>query len=354
MNSFKTDEETRHIAQKYATHNVHITSFNQSRHPNINKQSLLPEPRSPNASIDQWQVKIDILLMIDSFMQKRYPPGHGDLYEALYDSGLLDQLLNEGKEYLFVSNVDNLGATVDLNVLHHMVESDAEFLMEVTDKTKADIQGGTLVDYDGNLRLLEIAQVPSEHMEDFKSSNKFQFFNTNNLWISLRAMKRVLEEESLNLDIIVNNRTIESGEEVIQLETAVGAAIKHFGNAHGVNVPRSRFIPVKSTSDLLLVTSNLYSVEHGQLKMNPKRKSDIVPLVELDDHFKNLSDFLSRFKTIPDIVDLDHLSVAGDVTFGNDVKVKGTTAIVAKDKMHVTIPDWAILEDKVIYGDLPV
>lgn len=292
--------------------------------------------------------------MIDSFMQKRYPPGHGDLYEALYDSGLLDQLLNEGKEYLFVSNVDNLGATVDLNVLHHMVKSDAEFLMEVTDKTKADIHGGTLVDYDGNLRLLEIAQVPSEHMEDFKSSNKFQFFNTNNLWINLRAMKRVLEEESLNLDIIVNNRTMDSGEEVIQLETAAGAAIKHFGNAHGVNVPRSRFIPVKSTSDLLLVTSNLYSVEHGQLKMNPKRKSDSVPLVELDDHFKNLSDFLSRFKTIPDIVDLDHLSVAGDVTFGNDVKVKGTTVIVAKDKMYVTIPDWAILEDKIIYGNLPV
>ena len=54
MNSFNTDEETRRIVQKYTTHNVCITTFNQSRHPRINKESLLPEPRSPNAPIDQW------------------------------------------------------------------------------------------------------------------------------------------------------------------------------------------------------------------------------------------------------------------------------------------------------------
>lgn len=53
-----------------------------------------------------------------------------------------------------------------------MIDSQAEFLMEVTDKTKADVKGGTIIDYEGQVRLLEIAQVPSEHVEDFKSVRK--------------------------------------------------------------------------------------------------------------------------------------------------------------------------------------
>ena len=109
------------------------------------KDSLSPMPKKYDSSISEW-----------------YPPGHGDMYEALYNSGTLDKLLDMGKEYLFVANVDNLGATVDVDILAHMVESGAEFIMEVTDKTKADIKGGTIIDYDGNIRLLEIAQVPSE------------------------------------------------------------------------------------------------------------------------------------------------------------------------------------------------
>lgn len=218
----------------------------------------------------------------------RYPPGHGDLYESLYNSGLLDQLLSQGKEYLFVSNVDNLGATVDINILHHMVESEAEFIMEVTDKTKADIKGGTLIDYNGQIRLLEIAQVPDEHVEDFKSIKKFKIFNTNNLWIDLKAVKRIMDEGTLDLEIIVNHKTTDSGEKVIQLETAVGAGIKHFKNAHGINVPRPRFLPVKSTSDLFLVTSNLYSLVHGELIVNPQRMFNNVPLIKLGEDFKKV------------------------------------------------------------------
>lgn len=75
------------------------------------------------------------------------------------NSGLVDKLLSSGKEYLFVSNVDNLGAVVDLPILEHMHKTGAEFLMEVTDKTKADVKGGTLINYEGGVRLLEIAQV---------------------------------------------------------------------------------------------------------------------------------------------------------------------------------------------------
>ena len=97
----------------------------------------------------------------------------------------------QGKDYVFISNIDNLGATVDLNILNFLTGADAsskprcEFLMEVTDKTRADVKGGTLIEYDNKLRLLEIAQVPKDHLEDFKSVKTFRIFNTNNLWIKL-------------------------------------------------------------------------------------------------------------------------------------------------------------------------
>ena len=104
----------------------------------------------------------------------------------------------------------------------------------------------------------------------------------------MKAIKRVVDNNELKMEIIVNNKTSDAGEKVIQLETAVGAAIKHFRGAHGINVPRSRFLPVKSTSDLFLITSDLYKLNHGELIMNPKRMFGGVPLVKLGDHFKKV------------------------------------------------------------------
>ena len=196
--------------------------------------------------------------------------------------------------------------------------------MEVTDKTHADVKGGTLIQYEGHVRLLEIAQVPKAHVDEFKSVKKFKIFNTNNLWISLAEITRLLEEKALDMEIIVNGKHLAGGLDVIQLETAVGSAMKNFSGAIGVNVPRSRFLPVKKTSDLLLVMSNLYSLQNGTLTMNPLRSFPTVPLVKLgDSHFSKVRDFLSRFASIPDLVELNHLTVSGDVTFGNGVSLKG-------------------------------
>ncbi|KAJ3039756.1 UTP-glucose-1-phosphate uridylyltransferase [Rhizophlyctis rosea] len=337
MNSFNTDDDTQRTIQKYKGHGLQIITFNQSRFPRVSKDSLLPVPKSPNAPISSW-----------------YPPGHGDLFEALMNSGTLDELLAQGKEYLFVSNVDNLGATVDINILKHFASSGSEFIMELTDKTKADIKGGTLIDYNGTVRLLEIAQVPAEHVDDFKSVKKFRYFNTNNLWMNLNAIKRVVDNSELSLEIIVNNKTADNGEKVIQLETAVGAAIKHFKGAHGVNVPRSRFLPVKSTSDLFLITSDLYRLNHGELTMNPARIFNTVPLVKLGDHFKKVGHFSSRFQGPPHILELDHLTVTGDVTFGHDVVLQGTVIIVANHGERIDIPSGAILNDKVVSGNLRI
>jgi UTP--glucose-1-phosphate uridylyltransferase len=301
----------------------------------IFKDSLVPMPESHDSPISEW-----------------FPPGHGDMYEALGNSGLLDKLLEMGKEYLFVSNVDNLGATVDPVILAHMVKTGAEFIMEVTDKTKADIKGGTIIDYEGGVRLLEIAQVPAEFVADFKSVKKFKIFNTNNLWVSLRAIKyaiceltcrRILANDELRMEIIVNKKTHESGEKIIQLETAVGAAIKHFKGSHGVNVPRRRFLPVKSTSDLFQIISDLYSIQNGQLVMSPKRIFPTNPVVKLGDHFKKVQHFLSRFQSPPLILELDHLTVTGDVTFGRNVVLIGTVIIVANHGERIDIPSGAIL-----------
>jgi len=345
MNSFNTDEETNKIINKYNHIKVKIYTFNQSRFPRIDRDSLLPIARTAayNSDLESW-----------------YPPGHGDLYDSFYNSGLLDQFLNEGKEYMFVSNSDNLGAAVDINILNFLLSPNPngqkapEFLMEVTDKTRADVKGGTLVQYEGKLRLLEIAQVPNSRVDEFKSVTKFKIFNTNNLWITLKACKRVIEEEKLHMEIIVNNKTLDKGVNVIQLETASGAAIKSFNGAIGLNVPRSRFLPVKTTSDLLLIMSNLFTQKKGYLEMNPLRSFPSVPLVKLGTSFNKVSEFLKRFGSIPDCLELDHLTVSGDVTFGKGVILRGTVIIIANHGDRIDIPAGAILENKIVSGNLRI
>lgn len=164
-------------------------------------------------------------------------------------------------------------------------ERKPEFVMEVTDKTRADVKGGTLIQYDDQLRLLEIAQVPKDYVDDFKSISKFRIFNTNNLWASLEAMKRVVEKNELDMEVIINPKHLDRGVDVIQLETAAGAAIKNFRGACGINVPRSRFLPVKKTSDLLLLMSNLYDIENGKLTLSSLRSFPTTPLVKLGNQF---------------------------------------------------------------------
>lgn len=91
----------------------------------------------------------------------------------------------------------------------------------------------------------------------------------------------------------------------------------------GLNVPRRRFLPVKKTSDLLVVMSNLYAMKNGSLVMSSKRSFPAVPLVKLgDNHFGKVREFLRRFASIPDVIELDHLTVSGDVTFGKGVELK--------------------------------
>ncbi|KAF8200992.1 UTP-glucose-1-phosphate uridylyltransferase [Pholiota molesta] len=345
MTSFNTEEDTLRIVKNYANRPVKITTFNQSRYPRILKESMSLLAKDVQESKTAW-----------------YPPGHGDLFNALQRSGVLDRLLSEGKQYLFVSNSDNLGAVVDKRILQYMVEKRCEFIMEVTSKTRVDMKGGTLINYEGSMRLVETSQVPPQFMEEFHSGRKFKVFNTNNLWIDLKgnvirkfislaflnypcctsALKHVLRNESLQLDIISTSKQTDDGRAVIQLETAAGSAIKHFERVSGIHVPRSRFLPVKNCSDLLLVKSDLYTLERGSLKMSQKRMFGTPPIHQ----------FQKRFKQIPHIIDLDHLTVAGDVHFGRNVTLRGTVIIVANEDQRIDIPDGCTLENRLVTGNL--
>jgi UTP--glucose-1-phosphate uridylyltransferase len=336
MNSFNTHEDTVKVVNKYSQSRATVFNFNQSKYPRIYKDSLSPVP--PDNDKEGW-----------------YPPGHGDVFRSFANSGLLDSMIKEGKEYVFISNVDNLGATVDFHILSYLLKSGCEYAMEVTDKTRSDVKGGTLIDYDSHAKLLEIAQCPPSKVDEFKSIKKFKIFNTNNLWVSLKAIERVVNEGSLrDLDIIFNPKKLSDGSSVIQLETAAGAAIQFFQKAKGINVPRSRFLPVKSTSDLFVVQSNLYTMEKGQLIINPKRIFPTVPLVKLGDSFSKVSDYMNRFKGTPDILELDQLTVSGDVTFGSGIVLKGTVIIVANHGNRIDIPSGAVLENKVVSGNLRI
>jgi len=194
MNSFNTDTDTNLILRKYGSCHVKIHTFNQNRYPRINKETLLPVATSCNDPLECW-----------------YPPGHGDVYECIVKSGLVEKFLKEGREYMFVSNIDNLGATVDLNILNMLVnpvdkEKPCDFVMEVTNKTRADVKGGTLIEYNNKLRLLEIAQVPNENKDEFKSVSKFKIFNTNNLWMNLKAVHELTLSNQIEMEVIVNNK----------------------------------------------------------------------------------------------------------------------------------------------------
>ncbi|XP_065919351.1 UTP--glucose-1-phosphate uridylyltransferase-like [Dysidea avara] len=340
MNSFNTHTETEKIKHRYEN-TVSIYMFEQSRFPRISKESLRPIPKDAKSPHSSW-----------------YPPGHGDVYRSLLRSGLLKKFIDEGKEYLFISNIDNLGATADLEILNFLVnkKDPPEFIMEVIDRTRSDVRGGTLVNYDGKIRLLELAQVPKDKVDEFKSVSKFKIFNTNNLWVNLKAVDRLLSKDKIHMEVIVNQKSAPGGSGmIIQLETAAGAAMKNFDRAIGMKVPRSRFLPVKTTSDLLLMMSDLYIATNGSLVMNPKRGFTTVPLVKLGDkNFQKVKDFLKRFQNVPNILELDHLTVSGDVTFGTNITLKGTVIVIANHGEKIDIPSGTVLENKIVSGNLRI
>jgi UTP--glucose-1-phosphate uridylyltransferase len=333
MNSFATRDDTLEALERY------------------------PELRIEGVPLDFVQGKVPKLLA-DGFEPVSWPgdpalewapPGHGDVFTSLATSGMLDTLLERGYEYLFLSNSDNLGAVLEPRILDWFAREQLPFVSEVVDRTEDDRKGGHLARRRdvGGLVLRETAQVPDEDREAFEDVERHRFFNANNIWVNLRALRAALdgrEKGVLGLPMIVNRKTVDpndpSSPEVLQLETAMGAAIGVFEGAAAVHVPRARFAPVKTTSNLLVVRSDAYELaDDWTVRLAAER--DTAPIVELSDEFKLLRGFEERFPSgPPSLVEAERLEVEGDVRFGAAVVVRGRVRVEGP----ASIPDGAVLE----------
>jgi UTP--glucose-1-phosphate uridylyltransferase len=334
MNSFRTRNDSLEALARYPNIEVDLPlDFLQGKVPKLLVDELEPA-RWPDDPEHEWT-----------------PPGHGDIYTSLAGSGMLERLLDAGYEYAFISNSDNLGAVVEPRVLAWFAAQELPFAMEVCPRTEADKKGGHIARRNGRLVLRETAQTPDEDLRAFEDTERHPYFNTNNLWISLRALRAVLDERDgvLGLPMIVNRKTVDptdsSSPEVFQLESAMGAAIGEFEAAAAVLVPRGRFVPVKKTSDLLVVRSDAYDLTDDWRIELAEQRDGRIPLVDLDDHFKLLRDFEERFEHgPPSLRGADRLSVLGDVAFGRDVTVRGSVSIEHEGEDRLVIEGGTVLE----------
>jgi len=267
------------------------------------------------------------------------PPGHGDVYPALRRSGLLAALLERGFTHAMIANADNLGATPNAAIARFVDAERIPFLMEVVEGTEADRKGGHIARRrsDGQLVLRETAQTPPQDEESFRDYRHWRYYNTNNLWLDLRELARLLDAADgvLELPLIVNPKTVDprdaSSPAVLQLESAMGAAISSFPGARIVCVPRTRFVPVKTTDDLLLLRSDAYALTASMSVEPVPERAARLPLVSLDPrYYRLLADFERRFPAgPPSLRDAERLTVTGDVTFGADVVVRGAVSLEA-------------------------
>jgi UTP--glucose-1-phosphate uridylyltransferase len=331
MNSFATrDDALAALARHDGLESDVPADFVQNKVPKLREEDLTPVSW-PDAPDLEWA-----------------PPGHGDIYIALETSGMLDTLLEHGYRWAFISNSDNLGAVLDPRILSWIAREELPFVMEVADRTEADRKGGHVARRpDGGLVLREVAQTPDEDVDAFQDVNRHAYFNTNNLWVDLEALRALLDARGgvLGLPMIVNRKTVDPSDKsstpVIQLETAMGAAIDVFDGAEALRVPRSRFLPVKTTNDLLVLRSDAYVLRDGGRVVLASGR-DSAPLAELDpDYFKLIGDFDARFPAgPPSLREDERLTVEGDVTFGAGVICRGIVRVKGPQR----VPDGAVLE----------
>merc|ERR1711997_357257 len=203
--------------------------------------------------------------------------------------------------------------------------------MEVADRTDADKKGGHLAKKksDGGLTLRESAQCPKDDEAAFQDTSKYKYFNTNNLWVDLEKLKKIFDDNggSIPLPVMLNDKTVDPRDKgstkVIQLETAMGAAISCFKGAQALLIPRTRFAPVKKCDDLIALRSDAYVLtEDFRIELAPERDGK-PPLVKLDDRYK----FVDAMDTIipngvPSLKDCTKLVIEGEVEFAAGVIIK--------------------------------
>jgi UTP--glucose-1-phosphate uridylyltransferase len=328
MNSEATVADTKEALASHPELDAGLPPyFMQSMVPKLEADSMEPVswPREPSL---EWA-----------------PPGHGDVYGSLRGSGMLDALLENGFRYAMISNSDNLGATVEPRIAGFVASERIPFLMEVVIGTESERKGGHIARRrrDGRLLLREVAQTPPEDEDSFRDFRRWRYYNTNNLWVELRALADALQKGGgvIELPLIVNRKTVDPRDSdstpVLQLESAMGAAIGSFPGARLVCVPRRRFVPVKTTNDLLVMRSDVYRLaDDMRVQPIPEREGRL-PYVDLDSRFYKLFDqFEARFPDgPPSLREAERLVVRGDVTFGGGVVVRGSVELDVSEPTRI-------------------
>jgi UTP--glucose-1-phosphate uridylyltransferase len=336
LNSFNTDDDTRAALERYPDLRGELPlTVMQNKVPKVLRETLAPA---------EWSAEPDL---------EWCPPGHGEVYVVLRTSGLLDALLASGREYLFISNADNLGATFEPAVLGYLARHEVPFLMEVARRSEADKKGGHIArNAAGRLILREVAQTPEADLPAFQDIARHRFFNTNNIWVHLPTLRAVLDEHHnvLKLPMIRNAKTVDpkdaASPAVYQLETAMGTAIEVFPGAQALHVTRERFMPVKLCSDLLALRSDIYVMDEDyRLRPNPARRHGAIA-IDLDSrYYKLVDDFEARFPATPSLVDCTRLAVAGDVLFESDVTLRGAVRVSNDGPGQQRVVRGTVLED---------
>ncbi len=318
MNSFRTQDESLAVLERYPDLPVDglPLDFLQNAEPKLRADDLTPVEWPADPTLE-W-----------------CPPGHGDVYVALQGSGLLRSLREKGIRYAFLSNSDNLGATCDPDVAAWMMEQGLPYVAEVCERTRNDRKGGHLAVRveDDRLILRDSAMVAEGEEGYFQDVERHTTFHANNLWVDLEVLERLLTEREgvLGLPIIVNRKTVDPSDKdspaVIQVESAMGAAIEVFEGSQALLVPRSRFRPVKTTNELLLVRSDVFALDDDSRVVSTIDHAE--PAIDLDSTYKLVPDFDARFpQGPPSLRECSSLTVTGDVTFGADVACVGDVTV---------------------------
>ena len=335
MNSFRTREESLAILAGHPGLEVDglPLDFVQNKEPKLRADDLAPVEWPDDPTLE-W-----------------CPPGHGDIYVALQTTGLLDALRERGLRYAFLSNADNLGATCEGAVPAWMARDGIPYVTEVCTRTRNDRKGGHLGvrRSDGRLVLRDSAMVAEGEDHFFQDTDRHPWFHANNLWVDLDALAERLAERDgiLGLPIIVNRKTVDptrpDSTPVIQVESAMGAAVEVFDGSRALAVDRSRFRPVKTTNELLLIRSDIYRLTDDFLVESTIDHDE--PFVDLAKPYALVDGFEKRFpRGVPSIRGCTSLRVEADTTFGADVVCTGDVRVTGGVR---TIADGAHLEGEV-------
>ncbi len=177
-----------------------------------------------------------------------YGPGHGDFAAAFRESGCLKRFIDGGGKYVFVRNVDNLGALASPVVLGHHILRARQMTVEIAPKHPGDA-GGAPYTYEGRVQLVEGLR----YHEGF-DTDIVDVFNCNTITFTASAL-----EQPIELNRYFVQKTVE-GRKAVQIEHLIGELSAHLSSNY-LKIPRegpqSRFLPIKIPTDLVTFQADI-------------------------------------------------------------------------------------------------